>query len=70
MNKSSSNSQKFRLERTKDFYDDLRKLQTTFHRDEITREEQIILAKLDITKRDLEQELALNRANITEIEKE
>ena len=68
-NSSVAKSNKFRLENTKDYYKKLRNLQASFYEDELEKKEQQSLAKLDFTEKEMEQEIAMNRANIKEIER-
>lgn len=67
--KIQSSAEKFRLEKTKDHYQELLKLQTDMIEDSLQNTEQGAKARIDIEEKNLHQELKMNRANITEIQK-
>lgn len=67
--KHKSKSQKFRLEKTKDYYKDLLKLQADFHQDELRSEQAQADAKLKFKEKDILQQVKMNYANVAEIER-
>lgn len=67
--KIENDSFKFRLNKTKDFYKQMMKLQSKMFEDDISRQLAQADATIRIETEKLESELALNEANATEIER-